>query len=1023
MLEGTQTITYTETDISGNESGPSPDLDIEVDITDPSMSIESPDLQDASDTGVSSTDNITNDTTPTFDISCAGTNAVTLYAQTGAASVEAVGIGVCSDGGVVITSTTLLDEVYDFHYTETDIAGNVGPDSETLSLLIVDTESPNDPISGINMTDETDTGSSNNDNLTNDETPDFDVVCFEVDSIISLPVAETVVGTYTCTAVGPAVMTAENLSEGIQDMSYTETDVGGNESDPSASLVIEVDLTEPTSPTVSEPVDGTHGTGTFIGSGRTVGEIVTVTVQETEEMCSDVVDSGGDWGCDLVETPDNGPIVADVTVTDLAGNVSESTMVSSTIDTVAPVAPTINPVLVTDSSITGTSEPLATIDFATSTPGVTCDTVVTANAAGVWTCTVTSVLAADDGVAITAVDAAGNVSGEVSTVVVDESHTSQTPQVEPTDGSAITGIGVPNSIITITDTAGPVVICQTSVTPSGAYVCMPNTGVVPIAGSVLEVTQTTSPLIESPVVEVTVIDIDSFVSSPEILLLSESVIMGTTEPYAVTHIVDSATDATLCLTVADASGGYVCPMTPNLTDGTGVSVTATIDSNTSNPTSATLNIDDNDNDGVSDADEDIAGNSGDGNGDGIQDYMQSHVTTVMSPATSAPVTMHVESGNCQVIDGYQVGEESDIVAQDGSYNYPVGIFEYELYCTGLGETAAVTFYFDQVYDTSNWVWRKYDRNTKSYGLYPNAATFKTAVVGTDTVTSATLLVTDNASEDEDKSLNARILDPSGPAEVYAPGGSTRSSSGGGSRNSSHSTSSESEETPVIVAMETITETSEIDEGVSDVKESNVVVVDSDESICSPYMTGHVKYGSAENDPLEVMKLERFLNEKQGETVVVDGVYGAEDFAAVKRFQQKYSSEVLQIWGLSEPTGYVFKTTLLKINSFYCSGTIQCPYFVEYNNVSENNSSQEVRRAKVLMKDLGFYAGAIDTNYDAQFKNTMSTFQETFRQTMLDPWGLKQGTGYKYKTTNKFLNMLVGCDTGAVELDGQGTFDY
>jgi hypothetical protein len=43
--------------------------------------------------------------------------------------------------------------------------------------------------------------------------------------------------------------------------------------------------------------------------------------------------------------------------------------------------------------------------------------------------------------------------------------------------------------------------------------------------------------------------------------------------------------------------------------------------------------------------------------------------------------------------------------------------------------------------------------------------------------------------------------------------------------------------------------------------------------------------------------------------------------------------------------------------------------------------------------------------------------------MLKPWALAYGTGYKYKTTNKFLNMIVGCETSAVELDGQGTFDY
>jgi len=44
--------------------------------------------------------------------------------------------------------------------------------------------------------------------------------------------------------------------------------------------------------------------------------------------------------------------------------------------------------------------------------------------------------------------------------------------------------------------------------------------------------------------------------------------------------------------------------------------------------------------------------------------------------------------------------------------------------------------------------------------------------------------------------------------------------------------------------------------------------------------------------------------------------------------------------------------------------------------------------------------------------------------MLLPWGLTVGTGYKYKTTNKFLNYFVGCTTtGAIDLDGHGMFNF
>ncbi len=114
---------------------------------------------------------------------------------------------------------------------------------------------------------------------------------------------------------------------------------------------------------------------------------------------------------------------------------------------------------------------------------------------------------------------------------------------------------------------------------------------------------------------------------------------------------------------------------------------------------------------------------------------------------------------------------------------------------------------------------------------------------------------------------------------------------------------------------------------------------------------------------------------------------------------------------------------MKINSFYCSASITCPAFAEYNSLTENSASAEIAKTKTLLSELGFYTGSINNTFDAQLNTSLRSFQETFSETMLKPWGLAYGTGYKYKTTNKFLNMLVGCETPAVELDGKGTFDY
>ena len=57
------------------------------------------------------------------------------------------------------------------------------------------------------------------------------------------------------------------------------------------------------------------------------------------------------------------------------------------------------------------------------------------------------------------------------------------------------------------------------------------------------------------------------------------------------------------------------------------------------------------------------------------------------------------------------------------------------------------------------------------------------------------------------------------------------------------------------------------------------------------------------------------------------------------------------------------------------------------------------------------------------KAAIGTFQETFSGTMLKPWNLIRGTGYKYKTTNKFMNELVGCTTQDLVLENRTTVSY
>lgn len=200
------------------------------------------------------------------------------------------------------------------------------------------------------------------------------------------------------------------------------------------------------------------------------------------------------------------------------------------------------------------------------------------------------------------------------------------------------------------------------------------------------------------------------------------------------------------------------------------------------------------------------------------------------------------------------------------------------------------------------------------------------------------------------------------------------------------------------------------------------IIKPSDSVCSPYLTSNIALGK-QNNSEEVKKLQQFLNEKEGESLIVDGVYKQIDVDAVNRFQSKYAEEVLHIWGRNEPTGYVYITTRNKINSFYCNKEISCPYFVEFNSKTQNTHSNEVLKTKILLKELGFFTGVLNDMWGDDISSSVTTFQETFRATMLSPWGLSNGTGYKYKTTNRFLNSLVGCKLPAEILDNGVSVSY
>lgn len=87
------------------------------------------------------------------------------------------------------------------------------------------------------------------------------------------------------------------------------------------------------------------------------------------------------------------------------------------------------------------------------------------------------------------------------------------------------------------------------------------------------------------------------------------------------------------------------------------------------------------------------------------------------------------------------------------------------------------------------------------------------------------------------------------------------------------------------------------------------------TLCESPLIGPIAFGG-NNNVDEVKRLEKFL-QSQGVDIQVDGKYGTDDFEAVKDFQLKYRADILDPWDISNPTGYVYRTTVKKINEVAC----------------------------------------------------------------------------------------------------------
>ncbi|HEP8841418.1 TPA: BapA prefix-like domain-containing protein [Pseudomonas aeruginosa] len=343
----------------------------------------------------------------------------------------------------------------------------------------------------------------------------------------------------------------------------TATDPSGNASSPAS---VTVDAVAPATPVVN-PSNGTTLSGT-----AEPGATVTLADGNGNPIGQVTADGSGNWSFTPGTPLANGTVV-NATASDPTGNTSAPA--STTVDSVAPAAPVVNPS--NGAEISGTAEPGATVTLTDGSGNPIGQ--VTADGSGNWSFTPSTPLADGTVVNATATDPAGNTSGQGSTTVDGVAPT--TPTVNLSNGSSLSGTAEPGSTVTLTDGNGNP-IAEVTADGSGNWTYTPST---PIAnGTVVNVVAEDAAGNSSPPATVTV---DS--SAPPAPVINPSngvVISGTAEAGATVTLTDAGGNPIGQVT-ADGSGNWsFTPGTP-LANGTVIVATATDPTGNTGPQAAT----------------------------------------------------------------------------------------------------------------------------------------------------------------------------------------------------------------------------------------------------------------------------------------------------------------------------------------------------------------------------------------------------------------------------------------------------
>ncbi|MDC3939301.1 BapA prefix-like domain-containing protein [Pseudomonas aeruginosa] len=345
----------------------------------------------------------------------------------------------------------------------------------------------------------------------------------------------------------------------------TATDPTGNTGPQAATTV---DAVAPPAPVI-DPSNGTTISGT-----AEAGAKVILTDGNGNPIGETTADGSGNWTFTPATPLANGTVVNAV-AQDPAGNTGPQG--STTVDAVAPNTPVVNPS--NGNLLNGTAEPGSTVTLTDGNGNPIGQT--TADGSGNWSFTPGSQLPNGTVVNVTASDAAGNTSPPATTTV--DSSLPSIPQVDPSNGSVISGTADAGNTIIITDGNGNP-IGQVTADGSGNWSFTPG---IPLPdGTVVNVVARSPSNVDSAPAVITVDGVAP--AAPVIDPSNGTEISGTAEAGA-TVILTDGNGNPIGQVTADGSGNWAfTPATP-LANGTVINALAQdAAGNNSSPTSATV---------------------------------------------------------------------------------------------------------------------------------------------------------------------------------------------------------------------------------------------------------------------------------------------------------------------------------------------------------------------------------------------------------------------------------------------------